>query len=218
LTENSRQEQIRAKGFDMMSSYRPSEFSNIKVGVKSLEDAILNLGSLKNGDINRVNKANVLKALANQDLEELRALSKYFYKTSGIYQKVCNYFATMYRYDWYVVPEIYDEKIKEEKIVTDFNKVLNYLDNSYIKKLCGDIALRVIVDGAYYGYAVMGSSGLMIQELPINYCRTRYSVGAMPAIEFNMKFFDEQFPDINYRMRVLKLFPKEFAKGYLLYK
>lgn len=202
----------------MISSYRPSEFSNIKVGVKSLDDAILNLGSLKNGDINRVNKANVLKALANQDLEELRALSKYFYKTSGIYQKVCNYFATMYRYDWYVVPEIYDEKIKEEKIVTDFNKVLNYLDNSYIKKLCGDIALRVIVDGAYYGYAVMGSSGLMIQELPIKYCRTRYSVGAMPAIEFNMKFFDDQFPDINYRMRVLKLFPKEFAKGYMLYK
>ena len=57
MTENSRQEQIRAKGFDMISSYRPSEFSNIKVGVKSLDDAILNLGSLKNGDINRVNKA-----------------------------------------------------------------------------------------------------------------------------------------------------------------
>lgn len=202
----------------MMSSGRTNEFANIKVGVKNLEDAILNLGSLKNGDINRVNKANVLKALANQDLEELRALSKYFYKTSGIYEKVCNYFATMYRYDWYVVPTIYDDKIKEEKVVTDFSKILDYLDNSYVKKLCGDIALKVIVEGAYYGYAVQGTTGLMIQELPVRYCRSRYSVGAMPAIEFNMKFFDEQFPDINYRLRVLKLFPKEFAKGYTLYK
>lgn len=33
-----------------------------------------------------------------------------------------------------------------------------------------------------------------------------------------MRFFDECFSDINYRMRVLKMFPKEFAKGYVLYK
>jgi hypothetical protein len=39
----------------------------------------------------------------------------------------------------------------------------------------------------------------------------------MPAIEFNMKFFDT-FRDINYRMRVLNLFPDEFKKGYMLYK
>ena len=39
----------------------------------------------------------------------------------------------------------------------------------------------------------------------------------MPAVEFNMKFFDT-FRDPGYRMRVLKLFPDEFAKGYMLYK
>ena len=33
-----------------------------------------------------------------------------------------------------------------------------------------------------------------------------------------MRFFDEHFKDINYRMRVLNLFPKEFVKGYMLYK
>ena len=33
-----------------------------------------------------------------------------------------------------------------------------------------------------------------------------------------MKYFDEAFKDIGYRMRVLKLFPKEFAHGYKLYK
>ena len=33
-----------------------------------------------------------------------------------------------------------------------------------------------------------------------------------------MRFFDEQFPDLTYRMRVLKMFPEEFAKGYVLYK
>ncbi len=33
-----------------------------------------------------------------------------------------------------------------------------------------------------------------------------------------MRFFDEQFKDINYRMRILKMFPPEFSKGYVLYK
>jgi hypothetical protein len=33
-----------------------------------------------------------------------------------------------------------------------------------------------------------------------------------------MSFFDDKFSDINYRMKVLKLFPDEFAQGYVLYK
>jgi hypothetical protein len=33
-----------------------------------------------------------------------------------------------------------------------------------------------------------------------------------------MRFFDEKFTDTNYRLRILNMFPKEFARGYLLYK
>ena len=33
-----------------------------------------------------------------------------------------------------------------------------------------------------------------------------------------MAFFDEKFTDVAYRMKVLKMFPEEFAKGYALYK
>jgi hypothetical protein len=63
----------------------------------------------------------------------------------------------MYRYDWYIVPEVYDEKMGVEKIVGDFHKILNYLDNTYIKKICGDIARNIIVEGAYYGCINEGS-------------------------------------------------------------
>ena len=160
----------------------------------------------------------IYRALADNDAQTLRDISNYFYKTSGIYSRVCNYFATLYRYDWYVVPESYDEKVKEEKIVGDFNKVLNYLDNSAIKKVCGDIALSVIKNGAYYGYVVDSNDGIILQELPVNYCRSRYNIGNMPTVEFNMRFFDIAFPDTNERMQVLKLFPEEFRKGYVQYK
>ena len=193
-------------------------YGKIKIGTKSLEDAVLNLGSIQRETKNMINKGVIYRALADNDVEKLREISNYFYKTSGIYQRICNYFATMYRYDWYVVPEVYDTAVKEEKIVGDFHKVLTYLDNSYIKKNCGDMALGVIKNGAYYGYIVPTSTGIVIQELPVNFCRSRYNVGNLPAVEFNMKFFDVMFPDTNYRMKVLNLFPEEFKKGYIAYK
>ena len=105
-----------------------TQYGKIKLGVKSLDDATLNLGALNKGDKNLSNKALIMKALAEQDLPTLRAVSNYFYRTSGIYQRVCNYFASMYRYDWYIVPEVYDESVKEDKIVKEFQKILNYLD------------------------------------------------------------------------------------------
>ena len=225
-TTMTRSEEIRSKGFDMFgTNYTlqdmegPLDYRKIKVGVKNLDDAVLNLGSY-NANLpkyNGISKGMIMRALADNDLPELRRISNLFYSVSGMYQRVCDYFAYLYRYDWYVVPEIYDEAIKEEKILKDFSKILNYLDNSYLKKLCGDIALVVINNGCYYGYIVDNKDGLVIQQLPVDYCRSRYFVGTNPAIEFNMRFFDT-IPNVAYRMKVLKLFPEEFAKGYMLYK
>ncbi len=195
-----------------------TEYGKIKVGLHTLDDAVLNLGSIQKEGKGWISKSIIYKALLDNDVAKLREISNYFYKTSGIYQKVCNYFASMYRYDWYIVPEVYDEGIKEDKIMKEFSKILNYLDNSYIKKVCGDMALGVIKNGAYYGYVVPCSSSVIIQELPVNYCRSRYSVGNLPVVEFNMKFFDVVFPDTKYRMKVLNLFPDEFKKGYVAYK
>ena len=145
-------------------------------------------------------------------------ISEFFYNVSGIYQTVCNYFAFLYRYDWYIYPENVKETAKPDKVVEEYIKILSYLDGSYIKKLCGEIALKVVKYGCYYGYIVDTSKGLQLQELPYEYCRTRYSVAGLPVIEFNMSFFDDKFPDVAYRMKILKLFPDEFAKGYALYK
>ena len=221
-----RAEEIHNKGFDMTDSYREyrtaiaNEYKKIKVGNRSLNDVILDLDYYQKINIPGQRgfcKADIYKAIADHDLPELRRMSNLFYSVNGIYERTCNYFAFLYRYDWYVAPEILDDTVKEEKILKDFSKTLNYLDSSYIKKICGDISLQVIKEGCYYGYIVPSNDHLILQDLPANFCRSRYSVDNMPVIEFNMKFFDT-FRDINYRMKVLKLFPDEFAKGYMLYK
>ena len=137
---------------------------------------------------------------------------------SGLYERLCTYFASLYRYDWYITPYIIDDSAKDEKILAEFAKALDFLDESGVKKLCNDIALKVIVNGCYYGYVISSSRGFVIQELPVGYCRSRYKVGNVPAVEFNPKFFDDAFPDIDTRLKVLKMYPEEFAKAYVAYK
>lgn len=117
-----------------------------------------------------------------------------------------------------VTPYVNDESVKKEKLLKSFQNSLNILDNFGVKKTFGEIAKQIMLHGAYYGYKVQSAMGLVLQELPIDYCRSRFNYGNKPAVEFNMRFFDEQFRDTTQKMKVLKMFPDEFSKGYMLYK
>lgn len=199
------------------------EFKKVKIGTKTLDDATLNLGNyakieMRNDGHRCLTKGAVYKALADRDLNELRHISNFFYDINGVYQRVCNYVAYLYRYDWYIASATPDlSNKKEDKVLQEFYKLLNYFDNSYVKKMCGEIALQVVKNGCYYGYIVPSNDRVILQDLPSKFCRTRYSVDNMPVVEFDMRFFD-LFRDITYRMKVLKMFPDEFSKGYVLYK
>ena len=126
--------------------------------------------------------------------------------------------AFLYRYDWMVTPYINSDSLKEERILDGFDKVLNHLDNFGVKKFCGDVALKVIRNGCFYGYIIHQKDRDVVQELPPKYCRSRFSVNGKPAVEFNLRFFDDMFKDTTQKMKMLKLFPDEFKKGYVLYK
>ena len=225
----NRIEQIKAKGFNMVSRndsaeevynqpFLPTDFSKIKVGLKTLDDAIINLSDFKKVDRRLADKAEVLRAIHNNDYETMREISNFFFKTSGIYSRLCRYMAYLYRYDWMITPYINSDSMKDDKVLEGFDKALLFLDNFEVKKFFGEVALKVIRNGSYYGYIIVQNGKVSVQELPAKYCRSRFSVGGRPAVEFNMKFFDDYFRDATQKMRMLNLFPKEFKKGYILYK
>lgn len=233
----NRVEEIRARGFDIIqgssdtnyssaSAFQglnvrqnvPMDYAKIKIGAKTLDDAIFKLGDLKKANPRLADKATVLKAIDDYDLKTMREISDFFYKTSGIYARIVRYMAFMYRYDWFLTPYVNDEKTKKEKVLDGFYKGLSILDNFGVKKTLGEIALVVLRHGCYYGYKVQQGNKIVLQELPADYCRSRFNYGNKPAVEFNMKFFDDCFRDTAQRLRVLKMFPPEFSKGYVLYK
>ena len=131
------------------------DYAKMRVGLKSLDDAVMNLGTYRKVNPNYGNKEFILKAIENHEYSTLREISDYFFEASGIYQRLCKYLALLYRYDWFVTPYIKSlDKINENKVLGDFAKVLNYLDNSDLKRLFGNIALEVVKKGSYYGCIV----------------------------------------------------------------
>lgn len=111
------------------------------------------------------------------------------------------------------------KKTKEnKKYFNGFFEVLRYFENFQIKQFCGQVALKVIRNGCYCGYLIKQSDRVVVQELHPKYCRSRFKVRNRPALQFNMKYFDDKFPDEIQRYQILNLFPQEFKKGYALYK
>ena len=194
------------------------DFSKIKVGTKVLEDAVINLGDLRKINPRLADKKFVLDAIHKGDLNTMREISNFYFKVSGIYSRLCRYMAYLYRYDWMITPYINSESLSNEKVLSSFHKTLTFLDDFEVKRFCGETALKVLRNGCYYGYLIPTANSVSIQELPVNYCRSRFEIGNKAAVEFNMKFFDDYFKDTEQRFKMLNLFPNDFKKGYVLYK
>ena len=148
----NRKEEIKRKGFEMsLANERTvTDFSKIKVGIKSLDDAVYRLGELKAINPRLADKKTVLNAMQTGDVATMREISNFFFKTSGIYQRMCKYMAYLYMYDWFVTPYISKENLKKDQIVEIYKKALLYLDNFNAKKFFGNVALKVLRNGCYY--------------------------------------------------------------------
>jgi hypothetical protein len=197
-----------------------TEYNKIRVGSRTLSDDVtIDRDMLKFYGSNKITKEKVQKALEQGDLPYLRRVSDTYYRRSGIYSRLCRYMAYLFRYDWMITPVVgWNKKVKDEKVIEGWLRGCKYLENSRFKKACGDIALKVMIQGVYYGYRLDKSDSTFLQELPVSFCRSRYSWNGWPAVELNVKYFDEAFSDAAYRAKVLRMYPKEIQKAYLAYK
>ncbi len=205
---------------DRRLSGSPLDFNLVRVGGRRLSNDVTalfdNLDSCAKS--RPFKQKDVRRAIRSNDLPELRRMSNEFFEHSGIYSRLCRYMAFLYRYDWMVTPVRYDGSVKDEKVVEGWYKATVRLENCRLKKAFGEIALKVVKNGCYYGLMVEQKDAVYLQELPVNYCRSRYELNGLPAVEFNVKFFDDCYRDASYRMRVLKMFPKDIQKAYIQYK
>jgi hypothetical protein len=65
-----------------------------------------------------------------------------------------------------------------------------------------------LVKGGYYGLLHDNGDNVVIQDLPFDYCRSRFkNAQDIDIVEFNMKFFDT-IRDEQLRKEILNTYPK----------
>lgn len=152
------------------------------------------------------------------DAMELQQLSISFFYTSGFYKKMLLYYATLLTYSFLVIPNTNKEQMSSQ-IKNQYDKALDVLEGLKPELICPQIALKVLVEGAYYGMLSKSNSGkLTLIDLPYGYCRSRYKTyDNIDIVEFNLSYFDTILNQEN-RIACLKTYPNEIRIAYNNYK
>lgn len=192
-----------------------------KMKVKQTEAIIK--GNDTSNNFARMNHDKLIKIAQGTDLQQMRALSRWFAQTNGMYNRAVRYISDVYKFDFLLYPNLdLDDELADEKqksILKKFNAVLEHFDNSAIQLMSRKWAMTVCLDGAYYGY-ICDDIGdrLVIQDLPTNFCRSRFYHRGVPLVEFNVQYFDKITSNEHSRKQILSLFPEEFQVAYRKYK
>lgn len=165
-------------------------------------------------------KQDIIEAIERKDIFAMRAISNYFYALSGVYSRGLHYLADMPTYSYLVTPNLnsFDVPLDKRAIQKDLDKALLFCEELNIQKTFGDITLKMLIDGAWYGYLRYNGKSFVFEELPINYCRSRYKVDGKPVVEFNVKYFDDAIVKPELKEQVLRTYPKEIVEGYIAFK
>lgn len=155
------------------------------------------------------------------DPDELRDLSISFFYSSGFYRRFMLYYATFLKYTPVIIPHMSgnQKSITENKYKKKYFDSLEFFNKLNFEKLCQNFTLKTMVEGAYYGILRdYGAKGIGIQDLPFDYCRTRFkTLDGVDVIELNLAYFDT-IRDKDKRDDCLSTFPNDVRKAYNSYK
>ncbi len=164
-------------------------------------------------------RSQIIDLIDNKNIKELRKVSRYFYGRSGIYKRLLYHQAYMLTFDYLVIPakQTY-RKFKDAKFEESFDKTINFVDSLYIKTTFSKISELVFLNGAFFGYLREFNSKNAIQELPVDYCRTRSRVdNGIYQVQFDLRYFD-QFRNAEEKIMIFEQFPSEILEMYIEYK
>ena len=154
-------------------------------------------------------------ALKNKDIKRLIEMSNAFYITSGEYRRLLHGIDShTYRY---VYSPLLQSKKKSPNYDKTYLEVTDYLMNYNVEESNRYITFCVLLNGSFYGYERMVDDAIVLQELPVQYCRSRYKIGGLNAIEFDFKFFDT-IRNAQEKVAMFDSMPDEFLSLYNDYK
>ncbi len=166
-------------------------------------------------------KEDIRDIVAEGDAVARAELSKYFFSISGLYKRIVLHYATFLTYSWLLVPHIKNQlkdKLDDKKNMKVYYDAADFASNFDIERKCSLFAKDVLVQGGCYGIIHDNGDNIVIQDLPFEYCRSRFKNSQdVDIVEFDMRFFDS-ISDADLRAQILKTYPKCVQKGYTSFK
>ena len=161
-------------------------------------------------------KDEIINIVSRGDPIQQALLSEFFFQTNGLYKRIIVHYATFLTYSWILVPYLKKRKfeISEKTIADAYYNAADFCTNFQIERKCALFAKDVLVKGAYYGLIRDEGDNLVIQDLPFDYCRSRFKNNYdIDLVEFNMDYF-KTIRDNDIRENLLKTYPKFIQKSY----
>lgn len=201
------------------------DFGLLKVRSLKVKSSQMPINEFKTTQLSfdRMTNQQLIDIINSRDIQRKRELSKWFFEKNGMYARAVRYLSDIYRFDFMIYPNLDLEddlpEAEQKKILKAFNLVLEHFDNSAIQLLCRKWTIAVCIEGCYYGYLCDDvGDRVVVQDLPADFCRSRFLHRGLPLVEFNVQYFDKITSDAKTRDKLLRLFPEEIQKGYRDYK
>lgn len=159
--------------------------------------------------------AEINDIIRSGDPQTMRDLSRYYFRISGIYRNTVLMYANAMLFYTLVTP-IYDttRDISHTKTIARFNLACNFIDTLNVPVNFTHINLLLILNGIYFGMLRESEGRYTIQDLPLQYCRTRFKdYNDLNILEFNVQYFDT-IPEEAVRAKAISTYPAVVRAHY----
>ena len=179
-------------------------------------DSYLRLGFRRNNPVRQAfSLQEIVDIIQNGDPQSLRELSRFYYRTNGIYRNNIDLLAALLKYDTITTP-IFDinKKVAQAKLIENFYKACQFVDDLNIPINFCRISQEMLATGVYHGILRSEGNKYTIQDLPIGYCRSRFkNFNNLDILEFNLQYFEKITNKID-RDAALLTFPVIVQQAY----
>ncbi len=217
MTENKEDSNLeltriqRAKeNSDSFTKYFKEKNITIPLNVTSSLSALYknNIQALDDISLEQLNKW--IKNPSNSS-NELRALSRRLYRSSGEYKSLINYFVNMSRF-YYSIDPIHDksQKMVKSTVKKELGAISQQLNKMNLPHELKKAFKTCVIEDVFFGYEVEDSNNYFILRLDSDYCRIIGMSDGMYVFQFNLAYFDT-------RKGLIDTYPPEFILAYKLY-
>ena len=160
-------------------------------------------------------KEEIKEIICSGEISAIRNLSRYFYRTDARYRNNIDFLAALPLYDTMVTPIYELGKGSKAQIIKAFYSACSFVEALDVKNTLMRITREWLKSGIYFGILQELGNKVVVQDLPIEFCRTRFKdFNNLSILEFNLQYFVTAFRDDAIRDAAILNYPEIIQRAW----